>query len=164
MKFAEIWTTRQSSTSFRVTTTVGFSGISIFTVEESVLFTASKSFMPVIIYTAAIAPTIKTEIIQIKRKVLRLYLFFALRAENFKLNIDESEYEDDNFVKSEDEPSNLNSYSGQDVSFLYKLVICSVGIFFGNHGVNGAVEHSRGQSMLYTFGVAKPNACSRKIL
>ena len=37
------------------------------------------------------------------------------RAENFKLNIDESEYEDDNFVKSEDEPSNLNSYSGQDV-------------------------------------------------
>ena len=30
------------------------------------------------------------------------------RAENFKLNIDESEYEDDNFVKSEDEPSNLN--------------------------------------------------------
>ena len=51
-----------------------------------------------------------------------------------------------------------------NVSFLYKLVICSVGIFFGNHGVNGAVEHSRGQSMLYTFGVAKPNACSRKIL
>lgn len=37
------------------------------------------------------------------------------RAENFKLNIDESEYEDDNLVKSEDEPSNLNSYSGQDV-------------------------------------------------
>ena len=37
------------------------------------------------------------------------------RAENFKLNIDESEYEDDNFIKSEDEPSNLNSYSGQDV-------------------------------------------------
>ena len=51
-----------------------------------------------------------------------------------------------------------------NVSFLYKLVICSVGIFFGNHGVNGTVEHSRGQSMLYTFGVAKPNACSRKIL
>lgn len=37
------------------------------------------------------------------------------RVENFKLNIDESEYEDDNLVKSEDEPSNLNSYSGQDV-------------------------------------------------
>lgn len=30
------------------------------------------------------------------------------RAENFKLNIDESEYDDDNLVKSEDEPSNLS--------------------------------------------------------
>lgn len=69
-----------STSTFVTSSTVGFSGISIFTVEESVLFTASKSFMPVIIYTAAIAPTIKTEIIQIKRKVLRLYLFFALRA------------------------------------------------------------------------------------
>ena len=29
------------------------------------------------------------------------------RVENFKLNIDESEYEDDNLVKSEDEPSTL---------------------------------------------------------
>lgn len=38
------------------------------------------------------------------------------RAENFKLNIDETEYEDENmYGETEGEPSNLNSYSGQDV-------------------------------------------------
>lgn len=38
------------------------------------------------------------------------------RAENFRLNIDETEYEDENmYGESESEPSDLNSYSGQDV-------------------------------------------------
>ena len=37
------------------------------------------------------------------------------RAENFRLNIDESDYDEESYGDYADEPSDLNSYSGQDV-------------------------------------------------